>query len=345
MHSNPMKALVFVLAWLGLVLPAAAQSNARLSSGTSQPWDGTLRLAHQYAAFSGGVGDFRDRLCQDLARAVGPAGLKVTVYPENKLVRNGDEVAALREGRAELVLLPAYNAVGLVPELEVTLLPGLIENYAQAARWKESAVGRELAKSLEERGVKVLAWVWQGAAMVSALRPLQNPDLLDGVRMRGVSPSMDETMRSVRAEVVPLSASELGRAFAEGRLDGAAATSSTLIAFGLDRYARALTTAGQHSFFYFFIPLVISSQAWARLTPSAQRALFEAAARFEVDAAEGVRADDEALARTFLAADALVTPLEDEHWRRWRSIARASSWRRLVKRLRGEHRSWNWLWP
>lgn len=312
---------------LGLLfpcLPLAAQSG-----GDS----GALRLAHQYAAFADGKGDFRDRLCQDLARTLAPAGLKLEVFPENKLIRNGDEMAALAEGRVELAVLPAYNAVKAVPELEVTLLPGLIESYAQAGKWKEDRIGQELAKALDRQGVRILAWVWQGAAMISAARPLQDPNTLTGVRIRGVSPSMDETMRSVRAEVLPLSASELGKAFAENKIDAAAATSSTLIAFRLDRYARALTTSGERSLFYFFIPLVISNKAWARLTPEAQKLLREAGQRFEGEAQKGVQSDDEALAKNFLAADAVVGPLQEEHWERWRTLSKASAWRKFTERF------------
>lgn len=292
-----------------------------------------LRLAHQYAAFANGQGDFRDRLCQELARSLGSGGLKLEVFPDNQLIKPGDEMAALAEGRLELAVLPAYNAVKVAPELEVTLLPGLIESYAQAGKWKQAQIGKEIERSLERQGVKILAWVWQGAAMISAVRPLQDPNSMTGVRIRGVSPSMDETMRSVRAQVLPLTASELGKAFAENRIDAAAATSSTLIAFRLDRYARALTTSGDRSLFYFFIPLVVSSKAWERLSPEHQRLLREAGQRFEGDAQKGVQSDDEALARTFAAADAVVTPMQEENWDRWRTLSKASAWRRFGEKF------------
>ena len=155
----------------------------------------TLKIAHQYpAAASAEEGDFRDRICKRFAAEVERrtnGALRFEIFPENALVKPDKQLEALQKGTVDLCVMPLYNILEKVPEMNLTLLPGLVKSYEHGFRWKEAPVGRDLTALLEKNGAIMLTWNWQAGGIASKYLPILEPDNLRDVRIRGPGKAVD----------------------------------------------------------------------------------------------------------------------------------------------------------
>ena len=71
----------------------------------------------------------------------------------------------------------------------------------------------------------------------------------------------------------------------------------------------------------------MARSAFDALPVEQRRVLAEAGEALEPFAAECAKTDDEKLARTYLAANALVADMDDEQLDLWQTLARATAWR------------------
>jgi TRAP-type C4-dicarboxylate transport system substrate-binding protein len=129
-----------------------------------------LKISHQVPASTGTEGDFRDQLARKFAADVEKrtnGSLKVEVYPASSLVKTFAQFGAIRKGALDMSVLPIAYGGGEVPEANLGLMPALITSYEQGLRWKDAPIGKEWSKLLEERGIRIVTWVWQAGGMAS----------------------------------------------------------------------------------------------------------------------------------------------------------------------------------
>ncbi len=289
-----------------------------------------LKIGHQFPGGTAEEGDFRDRLCRRFAAEVERrtnGSLRFEVFPANKLVKPEGQLDALKSGAMDLCLMPLNNGFDKLPELNVTLLPGVIKSYEQALRWKTEPIGRDVNALLEQNGATTLTWIWQAAGIVAAVRPVLVPDDVRDLRIRGAGKSVDTVLTVVGGKVVSMASSEIPKAFREGKVDAAITSSTSLVAFKLQDFCRAVTTPRLRALFYFPEPLLMSKLTFESLTPDQKKIVQEVGASLEKFALDCARADDEMLARTYLAANAAVADMDEEQWTMWQRVARAAAWR------------------
>ena len=80
------------------------------------------------------------------------------------------------------VITPLAYGGGEVPEVTITLMPALVQSYEQGLRWKTAPIGVELEKILEEKGMKILTWVWQAGGIASRGEPITKPADMKGLK-------------------------------------------------------------------------------------------------------------------------------------------------------------------
>lgn len=299
-----------------------------------------VRIGHQFPAPTPDGSDFRDVLCrrfaEEFAKRTGGA-FRCEVFPANKLAKPEGQLEALASGGMELCLMPLNNTFAKLPELNVTLLPGVIRNYEQAMRWKTSPIAREITDPLEKNGAIIITWIWQGAGIVALERPVLQPDQIRGLRVRGLGRATDMMLAAAGAQMQSMPSSEIAKAFRERRVDVALTSATSLVGFKLHDFCRAVTTPRILSLFFIPEPLVVSKPFYDSLTPAQQKLVREIGESFEKIALEFAKADDQKLAEVYLATNALVADLDEEHWARWQMIAKAVAWRDYEKQIpRGE---------
>ncbi len=336
--NRPRASAAAVALTIALVLgsPITAPAEPKSSPAPARPTVRVLKLGHQYPAAVSDVGDFRDRYCRRFATEVerrSNGTLKIEIYPDNQLVKPGDELVAFQTGALDFCPLPLNNVSKKVPELNVALLPCLLKSYAQARKWQAAPIGQTVDAIMEKNGMVALFWVWQAGA-VASFRPLLTPEAMVDMRVRGVARSVDQVMAAVRAEVVSMPSSEIPAAFRDRRIDAAMTTSTSMLSFEIQKYAPVVTTCRDRSVFYFPIPFVVSKATFDSLTADQRTAVREAALAQEEFAYASVQADDEALAQAFRGAGATVTEMSEEDWLRWQLIARATAWRDFARSVK-----------
>lgn len=296
-----------------------------------------LKLSHQFPASSGEEGDFRDRLARKFAAEVEKrtnGSLKIEVYPNGSLVKTFSQFGALRKGQLEMSVLPLAYGGGEVPEVNLTLMPAMIQSYEQGMRWKDAPIGKELSRILEEKGIKIVAWIWQAGGIASRGEPIQAPDSARGMKIRGGSKEMDMAIKEAGGAVTNVPSNEIYNAMSTGVLDAALTSSTSLISFRLSETAKSVTTARDKSIWYMFEPMLMSMSTWGSLTPEQQKTVMEIGAELEPFAVKEAKADDQALADVFAKAGAKVVDMNEAQFAEWLEIAKKSAYKDFETRVK-----------
>ncbi len=290
----------------------------------------TLKISHQFPGGTIDDGDFRDRLCRKFAAELEKrtkGAVVGQVYPNSSLMKTVAQFAAVRKGALDISLYPISYGGGEYPELNIGLMPGLVNSYPQGAAWKRSAVGQKFSAFLADKGVIILSWIWQAGGVASRNVPIVNPQDAKGLKVRGGSREMDMVLQAAGATTLATPSNELYAAMQTGACDAAITSSTSLISFRLEEVAKSLTTGRGKSYWVMLEPLIMSKQIFDAM-PRDQRdiivALGEELERFGT--AEAM-ADDQKVADVYAKKGAKVTDLDDAIVDKWRAIARETAWK------------------
>jgi TRAP-type C4-dicarboxylate transport system substrate-binding protein len=295
-----------------------------------------LKISHQFPGGSIDEGDFRDRMVRKFAAEVEKrtnGQLKFEIYPASSLVKPVEQWGAMANGSLDLSLYPLAYAGGRVPELNIGLMPALVTSYEQGLRWKDAPIGKELARIVEEKGVKIVTWVWQAGGIASRGKPIISPDDVKGLKFRGGSKEMDMMLKAAGASPTNVPSSEIYSAMQSGVLDAALTSSTSLISFRLHEHARHVTTARDKTFWFMFEPIMMSKASFDKLTPEQQKIVMEVGASLEKFGMDSARADDQKLAEVYKQAGDAVHDMNEAAFAKWRDIARASAWKDFEEKI------------
>ena len=317
-----------------LVQGAAVAGLAPLSAAL-RAQAGTLKISHQFPSGTLTEGDFRDRLCRRFAAEIekrSNGALKAAVYPGSSLMKTNSQFSALRKGALDLSLVPLSYAGGEVPETNIGLMPALVPNYEVGAAWKTAEVGRLLAKTLDDKGVLIVSWIWQGGGVASKNAPLVSPADAKGMKVRGGSREMDMMLKEAGASVISLPSNEIYAAMQTGAMEAAMTSSTSFISFKLEEIAKHLTTARKWAYWFMLEPLMISKEVFAKLPKAHQDIIMAVGAEQEKFAQDAARADDKLVADIYAKAGAKVYDLDAPTLGKWQAIAKATAWKDYADR-------------
>ncbi len=231
-----------------------------------------IKISHQFPASSGNDGDFRDQMARKFAAEVEKrtnGQLKIEVYPNGSLVKTFSQFGAIRKGTLDMSVLPLAYGGGEVPEMNLGLMPALVTSYDQGLRWKTAPIGKEFEKILDDKGIKILTWVWQAGGIASKTDAIVSPDDAKGKKVRGGSKEMDLMIKGAGGAVTNVPSNEIYNAMSSGVLDAALTSSTSLISFRLSENAKSVTTARNKAIWFMLEPLVISKETVVEAHPRA----------------------------------------------------------------------------
>src|SRR5690349_477063 len=266
-------------------------------AGTSRAQAGTLKISHQFPGGTINEGDFRDRLCRRFAADIekrSNGALKAQVYPGSSLMKTVAQFSAMRKGALDISLYPLPYAGGEVAETNIGLMPALVPSYEVGAQWKNSDVGRMLAKILDDKGIVLLSWIWQAGGVASRATPLVQPEDAKGLKVRGGSREMDMMLKQAGASVISLPSNEIYAAMQTGAMDAAMTSSTSFISFKLEELAKHLTSGRQRTYWFMFEPLLMSKDVFSKMPKPQQDLIMAIGGEMEKFATEGAIADDKA---------------------------------------------------
>jgi len=296
-----------------------------------------LKISHQFPASNAQEGDFRDQLAHKFAEEVekrSKGAIKVEVYPGSSLVKTMSQFSALRKGALDMSVLPLAYGGGEVPEVNIGLMPTLVTSYEQGLHWKDAPIGKELVRILDEKGMKIVTWVWQAGGIASKDKLIVQPEDTKGLKMRGGSREMDMMLKAAGATITSMPSNDIYMGMQTGLLDGAVTSSTSLISYRLFEVGKAVTTGRNKTFWYMFEPLVISKAAYDGLTPDQQKMVMDVGASLEKFGMEESKKDDQRLADIYAKAGAKVTDMDDATFQKWRKIAQDTAFKDFEEKVK-----------
>src|SRR6185437_15441586 len=282
----------------GVAAAPAVLTSARLARAAAPK---TLKISHQFPGGTIDSGDFRDRLCRKFAQDVEKrtiGALKFDVYPGSSLMKTVAQFSAVRKGALDLSLYPLAYAGGEVPEVNIGLMPCLVTSYQQGLAWKKAPIGQELTAALDEKGVKIVTWIWQAGGVASRSTPIVNPNDVKGLKIRGGSREMDQMLKEAGGIISSVPSNEIYPAMQTGSLDAAVTSSTSLISFRLEEISKNVTSGVKGSFWFMLEPLIMSKDIYDGLPKDQQHAIMQTGEELEKFALDAAKNDDVELARS-----------------------------------------------
>jgi TRAP-type C4-dicarboxylate transport system substrate-binding protein len=314
---------------------AAPAVIAQTRFGSAAPAQ-TLKISHQFPGGTIDTGDFRDRLCRKFAadlEAKTNGAVGAQVYPNSSLMKTVAQFSALRKGALDISLYPISYAGGEFAELNIGLMPGLVSSYKQGAAWKTSPVGQKFTQFLADKGVIIVAWIWQAGGVAGrSATAIVSPEDCKGLKIRGGSREMDMVLQAAGATTLSIPSNELYAAMQTGACDAGITSSTSLISFRLEEIAKSLTTGRGKSYWYMLEPLVMSKQVFDALPKAQQDTIMALGLEAEKFGTEEAIADDKKVAEVYAAKGAKIADLDDNIVDKWRSIARDTAWKDYAQR-------------
>jgi len=244
-----------------------------LLTGTLMAAEVTLKLGHiadPQNPYAQGAQKFADLVAEKSGGTI-----NVEVYPSSQLGNQRDLVEGLTLGTLDLTMTSTAVLGNFHPQIAVFDLPFIFRDREHAFEALDT-VGMEIAKDLEEKGMKVLAFYENGVRnMTNNIRPIRVPEDMKGLKIRVMEqPIYIAMMKALGANPTPMAFGELFTALQKGVVDGQenpAAHIYTKRFFEVQKYI-SLT---EHT--YSAEPLVVSMITWNKLTPEQQTIIQEAA--------------------------------------------------------------------
>lgn len=282
-----------------VLLPFAAVAQAQVI---------TLKFSHVVAADTP-KGKAAERFKQ-LAEAATKGRVKVELYPNSQLYRDGDELEALQRGAVQM-LAPSVSKFGPlgVRDFEVFDLPYLLPDVESVHRVTDGEIGQKLFAKLEAKGIKGLAYWDNGFKQYSASRPLRKLADFRGMKLRVQSSKvLSATVRQLGGVPQVMAFSEVYTALQQGVVDGAENSVSNIYTQKMHEVQKHLTLS-DHG--YLTYAVIVNRKFWEGLPADIRTALEGAmrdATRYERAIAAKDNADALALIRQAGTTEIYVLP-------------------------------------
>src|SRR5580693_1296380 len=312
------------------MMAGALAAPAVFSAGRMAAAAQTLKISHQFPGGTLEEGDFRDRTCRRFAAELEKrtnGAVIGQVYPNSSLMKTVAQFSAVRKGALDMSLYPISYAGGEYAELNIGLMPGLVSSYPQGAAWKNSPVGKKFGAFLAEKGVVILAWVWQAGGVASRITPIVNPQDAKGLKIRGGSREMDMMLQAAGATTLTTPSNELYAAMQTGACDAATTSSTSLISFRLEEVAKSLTTGRGKSYWFMLEPLIMSKAIFDAMPKTQKDIIVALGEEMEAFGTKEAVADDQKVAEVYAKKGAKVADLDEAIVDKWRAIARDTAWK------------------
>ncbi|HEY8244635.1 MAG TPA: TRAP transporter substrate-binding protein [Casimicrobiaceae bacterium] len=252
---------VLCIAALALVAPAQAQ----------QPI--VVKFSH-VVAIDTPKGKGAERFKQ-LAEERTKGRVKIEIYPNSSLFKDGEEMEALQLGSVHLLApsLAKFGPLG-VRDFEVFDLPYVFDNFDELHKVTNGPTGAALFKKLESKGIVGLAYWDNGFKVMSANRPIRTPADYKGLKMRIQSSKvLGDEIKALGAIPQVMAFSEVYQALQTGVVDGTENPPSNFYTQKMHEVQKflALTDHG-----YLGYAVIANKKFWDGLPPDVRAALESA---------------------------------------------------------------------
>ena len=201
--------------------------------------------------------------------------VKIEVYPNSALFKDGEEMEALQLGSVQMLApsLAKFGPLG-VREFEVFDLPYIFDDTAELHKVTDGPVGKALFKKFEAKKIIGLAYWDNGFKVMSANKPIRVPADYKGLKMRIQSSKvLGDEMKALGSIPQVMAFSEVYQSLQTGVVDGTENPPSNFYTQKMQEVQKylALTDHG-----YLGYAVIVNKQFWDGL-PADIRTTLEGA--------------------------------------------------------------------
>jgi C4-dicarboxylate-binding protein DctP len=255
---------------------------------------------------------------KELAEARTKGKVKVEVYANSQLYKDGEELQMLQLGSVQM-LAPSVSKFGPLGarEFEIFDLPYIFDNRDELHNVTQGKIGQVLFKKLESKGIMGLAYWDNGFKEMSANKPLRMPADFRGLKMRIQSSKvLDSQMRALGATPQVMAFSEVYQALQTGVVDGTENPASNLYTQKMHEVQKYLTLSDHGVVEY---AVVVNKKFWEGLPPDVRAGLESAmkdATAYVTDIAK--QENDDALAKVKASGKTQIITLTPDEKKAWK---------------------------
>jgi len=256
---------------------------------------------------------------KELAEANTKGRVKVEVYPNSQLFKDGEEMQMLQLGNVQ-ILAPSVSKFGPlgVRAFEVFDLPYMFDDEKDLHNVTQGRIGQQLFKMLDSKGIIGLAYWDNGFKQMSSNKPLKTPADFRGQKIRIQSSKiLDAQMRALGATPQVMAFSEVYQALQTGVVDGQENTWSNIYTQKFNEVQKYITVSNHGVIEY---AVITNKKFWDGL-PADIRAALDSAMKEATKYANNIakQENDQALEKIKAAGKSqiiMLTPEEKNAWKK-----------------------------
>ena len=255
---------------------------------------------------------------KELAEARTKGRVKVDIYANSTLFKDGEEMQMLQLGNVQ-ILAPSVSKFGPlgVRAFEVFDLPYIFDNDKDLHSVTQGRIGQQLFKMLESKGITGLAYWDNGFKEMSSNKPLKTPADFRGQKIRIQSSKvLDAQMRALGATPQVMAFSEVYQALQTGVVDGQENTWSNIYTQKFHEVQKYITVSDHGVIEY---AVIVNKKFWDGLPPDI-RATLDGAMKDATTYANDIakKENDEALEKIKASGKSQIITLTPEEKKAWK---------------------------
>ncbi|MDP1651969.1 MAG: TRAP transporter substrate-binding protein [Rhodocyclaceae bacterium] len=246
--------------------------------------------------------------------------VKVEVYANSTLYKDKEEMEALQLGAVQMLApsLAKFGPLG-AKEFEVFDLPFMFDGYAELHKVTRGPLGKDMLNRLGSRGILGLDFWDNGFKVMSANKPLRNPDDFKGLKMRIQSSNvLDAQMRALGALPQKMAFSEVYQALQTGVVDGTENPPSNLYTQKMHEVQKFVTVSNHG---YLGYAVIVNKKFWDGLPADVRKQLDDAMEQATRYANQFAKIDnDTALDMVKKSGKSEIIALTPEQKKAWKKV-------------------------
>jgi TRAP-type C4-dicarboxylate transport system substrate-binding protein len=289
-----------------------------------------IKISHQWKANVDG----RDRAARLFVKEVEKAdpSIKFRIYPAQSLgIKPVAQLDAIQNGTLEMAIFPMSYAVGKAKEFSAVILPGTIPNLDFAMDLKKTGYYKKLQALSEKNGFRIITWWWTPGGFATKASPVSGPDSVKGQKLRAADPTFESMLKAAGASVTAMASSEIYSGLQSGVLSGALTSAETFVSMRLYEQTKHATVGGDSALWMLLQPLVMSKQAWEKLTPKQKKIFEEAAEKSDAFFLTIQREATTKMADAYVKAGGTAREMTKQEFDAWVALAKKTAYPEYAK--------------
>ncbi|MED9820479.1 MAG: TRAP transporter substrate-binding protein [Christensenellales bacterium] len=175
---------------------------------------------------------------------------KIEIYPNGTLGDESTMLDSMTMGMLDMGIITSGPFVNFSQMMGVLDMPYLFATNEEAYQILDGEIGKELLATLEDAGLKGLAYAERGFRNVTnSVRPVTCADDLKGLKLRVMENEVyTATFKALGVNAVPMAWAEVLTAMQQGTVEGQENPINVMYSYGLWDYGQKYATFDRHSY-------------------------------------------------------------------------------------------------